>query len=263
MPNDFKSAVSPSGAEASPRPLAVDLWFWPTEARPDQYDLWRGHLDAAEHARLARFKFARDQIRFTVCRSRMRRILGWYTRTRPQAVRFTTTGRNKPVLAADVEGDAPDGRRIHFNLSHTDGLACLAVTRGHAVGIDLEKRREVKDDFIAYALNPAEHAGVEALATADRQAAFFRVWTAKEAYLKALGTGLWQSLKSFDVEMPAAVAPGTFEPGRLLRIDDAAERARHWQIYTFQATEHHTGALALSTAPETQVEIRSRWIGRR
>lgn len=204
---------------------------------------------------MAKFMFEKDQTRYTICRSRMRRILGQYTQTNPRDIVFAVTGRDKPVLA----GDNP--RRIEFNLTHTEGLACLAVTHGEAVGVDLEFMREVKDDFIAYALNPPEHTAVLSLEPAAREAAFIRYWTAKEAYLKALGTGLWKSLKTFDVDVPLTSAPGTFTPSSLPRIDDPTERVSNWHLYTFVATERHVGALACAPADGTEIDIRTRWIG--
>ena len=203
---------------------------------------------------MAKFLFEKDQTRYMICRSRMRRILGQYTQTNPRDIAFATTGRDKPVLSGENPG------QIEFNLTHTDGLACLAVTHGEAVGVDLESLRDVKDDFIVYSLNTPEHSSVLSLDTAQRGSAFLRYWTAKEAYLKALGTGLRQSLKTFDVDVPLASAPGRFEPGALTRIDDPAERDRNWHLYTFVATGRHIGALACAPPVGTPLNIRTRWI---
>ena len=215
---------------------------------------WRKHLASDELERMSRFMFAKDQERYTICKSRVRRILGWYLGIPAQDVVFATTGRDKPILADDSAG-------IGFNLTHTDGLACLAVTRGEAVGVDLERVREVKDDFIAYALNLDEYARVISLASDARQQGFFRYWTAKEAYLKATGTGLWQSLKTFDVEVPVVSLPGELTRGALPRVDDPSERGRNWHLYTFEATPAHIGALALVPPANAKVRICSRWIG--
>jgi 4'-phosphopantetheinyl transferase len=233
----------------------IDLWFWSIEAQASDLARWQTYLSDDELGRMARFLFERDRVRFTICRSRMRRVLGWYSRTEPRHIEFAAMGRQKPVLA----GSNTD--RLEFNLTHTDGLACLVVTHGHGVGVDLERVRHIEDDFIAYSLNPAEHSFVLALEPALHQIAFFRVWTAKEAYLKAIGAGLWQSLKTFDVDVPAESAMGTFIRGKLPRIDDAGERARNWHLYSFRATDHHIGALAIAPPRGTELKIRTRWLG--
>lgn len=232
----------------------IDLWFWRPEGTVGEIARWRKHLSQQELERVSRFMFPKDQVRFTVCRYRMRRILGWYLGVQAKNVTFGSTGRNKPVLADHTTG-------ITFNLSHTEGLACLAVTRNAPVGVDLECVRDIKDDFIAYALNPAEHAEVVSLASAERQAAFLRYWTAKEAYLKAIGSGLWQSLKTFDVKVPVASELGDMKLASIPRIDDECERERNWHLYSFQATPRHLGALAVVTATGEGVQVCCRWLG--
>jgi len=231
----------------------IDLWFWHLDATVGDIARWRKHLASDELERMSRFMFSKDQERYTICKSRVRRILGWYLGISPRDVMFATTGRDKPVLADRAAG-------IAFNLTHTDRLACLAVTRGEAVGVDLERVREVKDDFIAYALNPDEHARVLSLDPDARRHAFFRYWTAKEAYLKATGTGLWQLLKTFDVEVPVISTLGELTRGALPRVDDPSERDRNWHLYTFQATPAHIGALALAPPTNAEIRICSRWI---
>ena len=232
----------------------IDLWFWHLAASPATVARWHTYLDARERERMARFVFARDQTRFTICRSRLRRILGWYTANNPRDIRFASSGHGKPVLAE------PNPRDVHFSLSHTQGLACLAVSHRDAVGVDLERLRDIKDNFVAYALNPAEYAPVLALKADQKQAAFFRFWTAKEAYLKSIGTGLGQSLKTFDVSVPLDGCVGSFAAGALTRIDDDNQCARDWRLYSFRATPHHIGALAVKPPSGAEVEIRPRWI---
>ena len=235
--------------------IKVDLWFWQLDQPAADVTRWYEHLNGDERARMARFVFDRDQTRYTICRSRMRRILGQYTRTAPRDIAFVATGRDKPALAP------PNPQQVEFNLTHTDGLACLAVTHGVAIGVDLERRRPVEDKFIAFALNPAECDRVTAPGVA-REAAFFRYWTAKEAYLKSIGTGLWQSLKSFDVDVPLAQQGKlAFTRCGLPRIDEADQRTQHWHLYSFVATDHHIGAVALAPPDGTTVNIRTRWLG--
>ena len=63
--------------------IKIDLWFWQPDAPAATVARWYEHLNDDERARMARFVFAKDQTRYTICRSRMRRILGLYTRTPP------------------------------------------------------------------------------------------------------------------------------------------------------------------------------------
>lgn len=232
----------------------IDLWFWRPEGTVGEIARWRKHLSQSELNRMSRFMFLKDKTRFTVCRYRMRRVLGWYLGAAPGDISFGMIGRSKPVMADDTSG-------IAFNLSHTDGLACLAVTRDAQIGVDLECVREIRDDFIAYALNPVEYEDVARLAPAERQVAFLRYWTAKEAYLKAIGTGLWQSLKTFDVQVALVSDVEEITLGTITRIDDPSDRARNWKLYSFQATTKHVGAVAVVPDIGDDVVITCRWIG--
>jgi 4'-phosphopantetheinyl transferase len=83
---------------------------------------------------------------------------------------------------------------LRFNLSHSGALAILGLSLGAELGVDLELVRSDLDMNLIAArfFTPAEHELIGRLKGASRQAAFFRIWTRKEAYSKAIGTGLAQ-----------------------------------------------------------------------
>jgi 4'-phosphopantetheinyl transferase len=130
---------------------------------------------------------------------------------------------------------------LHFNLSDTDGLALVAVSAEGPLGVDVECARssprilEVAERFFS----SREVAALSALEPAERPAAFYRIWTRKEAFIKALGTGLSRGLETFDVSL---------EPGAGARLlatrPDAAEAAR-WQLYDLDAGPDHAAALVV------------------
>jgi 4'-phosphopantetheinyl transferase len=104
--------------------------------------------------------------------------------------------RGKPWLAM------PDRRRasLHFNLAHSGELALVAVAEGCEVGVDVERLRPVRhcDEIAERYFSTGERDAVGAAEPALRSAAFLRCWTAKEAVLKAIGTGLGHPLQTFD-----------------------------------------------------------------
>lgn len=84
----------------------------------------------------------------------------------------------------------PAGGRVHFSLSHTDGLALVALA-GRPVGVDVERLPSAATAMdVSSSLHPSERAELERMAAAERPAAFARCWTRKEAYLKGTGEGL-------------------------------------------------------------------------
>jgi len=122
--------------------------------------------------------------RYVCAHGALRRILARYCGLAPAAIRFCLGAHGKPYLepASGVE----------FNLSHSGALALVAVARGRAIGVDVERIHAVLELLdIARRMFPAEEAdSLIALAQPERDVAFFRCWTRLEAHLKAAGGGL-------------------------------------------------------------------------
>lgn len=181
----------------------ADTATWPVEVGPLQC-----LLDPTETARAARFRAARDRDRFIRAHALLRILLAGHVERDPAALRFATDAAGKPSLAA-LHAPA-------FSLAHSGDLVAIAVARRRAVGADIESARGVDDGgpiarrFFA----AAENAALEALAPADRAAAFLIAWTRKEAALKARGTGIAGGLAS-------VVTPITSTPGRAHAADGA------------------------------------------
>ena len=244
--------------------LEIDLWFWGLSEPTAGTRRLEAVLSEGEKARMARFKFAHDQLAFLLCRARLRRLLGRYTRTPPADIRFGEVGRGKPALIVPHGTPAPA-----FNLSHTDGLACLAIsTNAPSIGVDIERIRPIEDDFSAYALTKPEAAAVHGTGKDRRDRAFFHHWTGKEAFLKGPGEGLWQSLETFDVipdipaTMPARVTHPVLREAGLPRIDDPAQRAEGWRLFTFDVGPDFVGALAVLAGHDRgrEIIVRSRFL---
>jgi 4'-phosphopantetheinyl transferase len=160
-------------------------------------------LDAAERARAERFRFERDRRRFIAGRFGMRVVLGRYLDLEPAAVPVAADDRGKPFL--------DPGADFAFNLSNSADLAVVAVTSPGPIGIDVEERRpdvamaieRVAESILA----PEEVRVLRGLDGLDRELAFFRCWTRKEAFLKALGSGLSVALDAFEVTLTAEAPP--------------------------------------------------------
>lgn len=146
---------------------------------------WESWLSDEERRRSQRFVAPSLRSRFIVAHARTREILAHYLAAEPGAIRFEHGREGKPLL---VEPHA-DWR---FNLSHGDTRALVAVCWQRDVGVDIERVRPVPDlDSIARQyFAPDEAAYLGRLAPGERDAAFLSLWTRKESYLKAIGTGL-------------------------------------------------------------------------
>ncbi|PTM38933.1 4'-phosphopantetheinyl transferase superfamily protein [Bosea sp. 124] len=118
-------------------------------------------------------------------------------------------GKGRPLLAR------PAGRGLHLSLATRAGVVAVALAQ-RFVGIDIERIDPAATPPFA-ALHPAEGAMLRALPEATRPLAFARLWSAKEAYVKALGTGFVRAPESFSVTL---LAPDRFE------IDDPLRSSR-------------------------------------
>ena len=169
----------------------VHLWRIPLEGSPAQLEHARNLLNEEEKRRADRFHFQRDRDRFIMSHGALRRILASYLRRSPEKLQFLENASGKPSLAD------PKASWLQFNLSHSHDLCLLAVAQGMELGVDLERIREEMDiDAIAHRFFAEEEvAFLNQAAASERNAAFFALWTGKEALLKACGAGLAQGLK--------------------------------------------------------------------
>jgi 4'-phosphopantetheinyl transferase len=176
-------------APATPRLPSGEVHVWRVEldVPPPRLGALAATLDAAERARALRFRFDRHRDRWIVARGALRAILAAYLRRAPADLRLDTGAFGKPCLAEDA-GTAP----LRFNLAHGDALALVAVGWRREVGVDVERENPDGADLaVARRVFTADEAvALGAMPPALRCRAFFALWTAREAYAKAIARGL-------------------------------------------------------------------------
>lgn len=167
------------------------------------------HLDEAEREHAQRFRRLEDRVRFVLARAALRELLAERLGAPPRALRFGASAHGRPVLAAPAGAPA-----FAFNVSHSGAHALLALSSAREVGIDVELLTQGADwcALSAVACTQAERATLACLPDASRARAFVRIWTAKEAVLKAVGVGIAEDLQSFSIDPRedggAATVPG-------------------------------------------------------
>jgi 4'-phosphopantetheinyl transferase len=179
---------------------AADIWIAWVERQADAVaDLTATVLSPAERARSAAYRNDDAAARYVITRSLVRSVLGERLSIAPADVDIRVTDLGKPVVSG----------ALHFNVSHSGDLIALAVSADRAVGVDIERRREVKraGALIARWLTEPERREVSLLHAGgvDESDAFLRIWSAKEARLKALGVGI-SGATSADVSRLPTVA---------------------------------------------------------
>jgi 4'-phosphopantetheinyl transferase len=195
-------------------------------------------LSDAEQQRANRFTFNRDRDQFIVARAWLRRLLAARLRVCPESIELGYGEYGKPLLAHRCA--EPD---LRFNVSHADNVAVYAFARRREIGVDVERIRLVHDaDAIAARFFSChENEAYLALDPRDKPLGFFNCWTRKEAFVKALGEGLYYPLDSFDVSL----VPG--EPARVLRLESASGDPCDWRIESFSPAPGFVAAVVIES----------------
>ena len=215
----------------------VHVWLLDCTRHRDAGHIFDSALDARERARLRLMRRADARLHFSAGRWVARYVLARRLGCAESEVELTVGAHGRP---SPVTGE------VDFNLSHAGSFVVLALSETR-VGVDVEVTNRATDwRSIAHRFfSAAETAAIEACAKTEQRAAFFRTWVRKEAFAKALGTGVATGFDRFDVSTGA-------EPALTgARIDgvDASE----WSIRDFAPGLGHLGAVAVrATRPRVR-----------
>ena len=231
------------------RPGMVAVWWMPTDqVGSADCHRWLAILNQEERERADRFRFEWDRRDFIAAHALLRHMLAFHLGQPAAAWQFATSGFGKPTIAESLR--VPD---IDFNLSHGRDLVAAAVSLHAAVGVDAEKIDPAKADFdVAQRyFAPAEIEILRRTPSTEQAVCFFRLWTLKEAYLKATGAGFGTSLDSFAF---------TLSPIRinfLTRLDDDPRR---WHFEMLPTTDAHVLSVAVGSHSGHTVHVVSRTV---
>lgn len=192
-------------------------------------------LDAGERERAAGFAFERHRRQFVAAHALKRLMLSAAVGAPgPEDWTFEIGAQGKPKVSGTPGS--------HFNISHCDGLAACAVSPTVEIGVDVEcLERPVPLELAGRYFAVAECALLSGMPEAQRPLGFFRLWTLKEAYIKATGLGLAQTLGDFAM---------AFEPLRVSFADPELGDPTAWQFrQTIIGPEKYVLALAWRGAP--------------
>jgi 4'-phosphopantetheinyl transferase len=199
---------------------AIHVWNGRTHDLIRMNGAFERSLDEIERARAARFQRPEHHRRYVLAHGLQRFVLASYLGIEPHAVRYRFGPHGKPFI--DHPAD------LSCSLSYSGDRFVIAVGRSQ-LGVDIEAWAPfAHEDVIAAAFSAAEQTQLAALGPHERRAAFFDLWTRKEAYLKATGVGIGDGLQHVDVSA---------------RRDNAVT-VNDWQIRSIDVGRDISGALA-------------------
>ncbi|MGI9470074.1 MAG: 4'-phosphopantetheinyl transferase family protein [Rubripirellula sp.] len=210
-----------SSSVASPGPVEMHCEAW---------------LDAEERVRADRFRQPTSRNQHVVGRGMARQLLGSDC-VDPKSIQFAAATHGKPYVTSPIEAKRP------FNVAHTNGLVMCGIgnTQSDLVGVDVEKLDRRTDPALAdrYFSEPEVLYLKQFESESDRRNAFLRVWTLKESFIKAIGTGLHTPLADFAFEDIDSETPTI----RMLNPELDSDIA--WSFFSIQPRPGFIGAVAV------------------
>jgi 4'-phosphopantetheinyl transferase len=219
----------------------ITVWRVPLDAARLLTPERLGWLSREETTRADRFRDARHAQRWRIAHIALREILGAEVGVAPGQLRFGAGDNGKPFLW--LSGGPT------FNLSHADDLALVAIGGDTPLGVDVEYARSTPDlrEIAASHFSREERAVIDDLSDIELVDCFYRCWTRKEAFVKAIGTGIGHDLMSFAVSLDAATT-------RVLHERGDAARGATWTLRDLGLTFPYVGALA-TRAPHVDIQV--------
>jgi len=221
----------------------VHLWLIPVvdTISEDHFQL----LSKAEQDRFARYRHEPDRLLFYSSHVAMRQILSAYISQKPEDIIYEFLEKGKPSFS-DLE--------IQFNLSHSKHLAVLAITQNNIIGVDLEYTKQGIDfeDLANRFFNKNEAKKLRR--AQEMQPSFYRCWTRKEAFIKALGEGLTYPLQNFQVSFLEDEQP------ELIAIGDDVSETTNWTMLNIDnLPSNYFGAIAVRKSEVEVTQFNFEW----
>jgi 4'-phosphopantetheinyl transferase len=195
-------------------------------------ELW-ALLSDEERERASQFRFEVDRASFVAARGLLRVILSKHLDIPPDRVEFCYGPRGKPGLSGI--------KKKGFNVSHCRGAVLIAIAADHEVGADIERIRPFSglESFARRYFCEAEYQDLIATPINQREQAFFNCWTRKEAFVKAIGDGLFYPLNRFQVTLKQDVA------AQLVSVDQVP--ADRWSMHALVPWPSYAAAVVVES----------------
>jgi len=206
----------------------IHLWTVSIGALKDQADHLESLLSEEEKGKVSFYKFEQPRLSYIVSQAVLRILLSSYLEIKPADVKMGVHKKGKPYLIHD--------RSVFFNISNSHDICVFAFSCDTEVGIDIEKIRDLPDiDLLIEKNLTRRERGYLQKDPEHKSDWFFRFWTFKESYLKAIGEGMRLSPENLEFSLDE----GTIRLGSVSYGFDGTE----WQFREFSRSESYTGTL--------------------
>lgn len=216
----------------------VHLWMFSLDQSEMVLNYCSSLLSEDEKVRAAKFYFAGSRRQFILVRGALRNLLGAYLGMDPEQVEFAYEQHGKPMLK---DGISP--QPIRFNVSHAEDWGVTALCLEQRVGVDIEYIRAMPDmnDLARRFFTANESTLLESFEGEEKNQIFYKLWTCKEAYLKASGEGLFLPLDQVEIHFEAE--------GRVQLRSKHGTKMTEWALHLFNPQSDYQVATCVEGDP--------------
>lgn len=222
----------------------VHVWFCQPPLIEDRSKLseYKSLLSEQETERYHRFHFDKDRHSYLVSHALLRQSLSRYSDVHASQWQFLNNEHGKPQLSSSSVLPG-----VYFNLTHTSGLSACVVTLKKLCGIDAEYIHR-KNNLKSVAQRMFADEELAQLKDDTIKQQFYRLWTLREAYVKALGIGLAGSSKQFYFDI------GRENSGARLNWQKSSyDKGDDWHFRLYEPTPDHVLAVGYQSQEEVKV----------
>lgn len=220
----------------------IHIWYGCIKQSKNYLHVFKRMITDDEQKRAQEFYFPKDQSSFIVGRGMLRTILAHYLEIDPTNIQINYGKYGKPFLGSNrIMSD------IQFNLSHSENMVVIAVSLGRNVGVDIEKIRNLSDldKLIATICSQREKDHFKQLTDVEKILSLFRCWTRKEAYLKAISTGMNKPMDQLTVSLESG------DRGQVFTIYDDLKGYSQYMLKSIPSITGYEAALCAKKLPCT------------
>lgn len=196
MPNRFHKLWHPTPDSLNLSHENIDVWLCDLKKLSNNIDEFYSVLSEDEQERAEKLKIEDKRHQYIITRGSLRKCLGLLTEADPTVFKFKYLKHGKPVLE-----ESSQYADISFNVSHSNDIALVAISRKQNIGIDVEKINYETDHqaLVTRFFSKAEQAEFNTYSESTKAKAFCACWTRKESFIKATGDGVTYGLDTFDI----------------------------------------------------------------
>lgn len=222
-----------SNQDLSLQPSQLHVWSVRKSDHENRLQKYWEILEDTEKERALSFRFGKDRDCFIIARGVLRNLLGTYLQMAPDQVTFQLGDHGKPYVNHPSQ--------IRFNISHSGDTILLGFVQKHRIGIDIEytKRKVAVKKIAKLFFAEEEVTSLCRLDQAYHTQAFYNCWTRKEAFIKAVGSGLSFPLDQFVVSLDS-----TKEATLIDTKWDKKEKYK-WTLHTIEPRKDYIGAVSV------------------